>query len=308
MHALAALLLVILSASTPPYAPPVLETVTRDGTVQATFGSSGLTGARFSPDGTKVAWAAPDGAHIADADGTNSRLVDPASTSCHTECTSMNVAWSQDGAKLLISGGGPETNALQIYSLTTGSLTDAAPRLRLVLYQALGFTAGGAPVYTRDADRSGIDPFDLLVGSRVVYRFGSSHCQCGGLRLSPDGRHVAIAWQGLNGNVIRVIDVRNGVAYDIHGYNPAFALWWSPDSTRIAFPNRVQGSWTTETIAAGGGKAHAIGPGIAVGWARDGEALIVRNDYSQLWASGGGPERLLFHAPKNLLIDWVDAA
>jgi WD40 repeat protein len=276
--------------------------------VQTVFGSSGDVGAWFSPDGTKVAWPADDGVHLADADGTNSRLVEPMSTTCHTVCTEMSVAWSGDGTKLLIGGGGPGTNALQVYSLATGQLTDVAPRMRVVLYSAVGFTRGGAPVYTRDTDRSGIDPFDLLVGSRVVYRFGTSHCECGGLRLSPDGRHVAIAWQGLQGDVIRVIDVRNGVAHDIHGYNPAFALWWSPDSTRIVFPDLFQGSWTTETIAASGGKAHTVGPGIAVGWARDGEVLIVRNNYTELWASDGGPERLLFGAPKNLLIDWVDAA
>ncbi|HEY6461632.1 MAG TPA: hypothetical protein VIY73_15800, partial [Polyangiaceae bacterium] len=200
-----------------------------------------------------------------------------------------------------------QTNALQIYSLANGSFTDVAPRMRGVFYIAVGFTRREQPVYTRETDRSDVDPYDLMAGSRVVYRFDTNHCECGGLRLAPDGRHVAIAWQGLHGNVIRVIDMRNGVAHDIHGYNPAFALWWSPDSTRIAFPNLFQGSWTTETIAAAGGKAHPVGPGIAVGWARDGEVLIVRNDYRQLWASGGGSERLLFSAPKNLLIDWVEA-
>jgi hypothetical protein len=307
VHALAALLLVILSAAKPPYTPPVLETVNRGGAVQTAFGSSELVGARFSPDGTKVAWAAPDGVHLADADGTNSRVLVPASITCHTECTGMSVAWSNHGSELLIGGGGPQTNALQVYSFTTGALADAAPRLRLVFNQAVGFTAGGAPVYTRMTDRSDVDPFDLLVGSRVVYRFGSSHCECGGLRLSPDGSRVAIAMQTTHGNVMRVIGVANGVAHDIRGYNPAFALWWSPDSTRIAFPNLVQGSWTTETIAAGGGKAHPVGPGIAVGWARDGEVLVVRDNYAQLWASDGGPERLLFRAPKNVLIDWVDA-
>jgi hypothetical protein len=307
VHTLAALLLVILSPSKPPYTGAVLETVNRAGAVQTVFGSSEVVGARFSPDGTKVAWTAPDGVHLADADGTNSRLVEPASITCHTVCGAMSVAWSNDGTKLLIGGGGPQTNALQVYSLTTGALTDAVPRLRLVFAQAVGFTASGAPVYTRTTDRSGIDPYDLLVASRVVYRFGTSHCDCGGLRLSPDGRHVAIAWQGLHGNVIRVIDVRNGVAHDIHGYDPAFALWWSPDSTRIAFPDLFQGSWTTKTIAAGGGKARPVGPGIAVGWARDGEVLILRNDYTELWASDEGRERLLFRAPKNLVIDWVYA-
>jgi hypothetical protein len=305
--ALAALLLVILSASKPPYTPPALQTVNRGGTVQTAFGSSDLVGARFSPDGTKVAWAAPDGVHLADADGTSSRLVDPASVSCHTDCIQMNVVWSQDGGELLISGGGPQTNALQTYSLANGSFADVAPRLRGVDYIAVGFTNGGRPVYTRQADRSDVDPYDLMVGSRVVYRFGAGRCECGGLRLSPDGRRIAIAMQIARGNVIRVIDVRNGVAHDIHGYNPAFALWWSPDSTRIAFPNLFKGSWTTETISAGAGKAHPVGPGIAVGWARDGEVLIVRNGYTELWASDNGPERLLFRAPKSLLIDWVDA-
>jgi hypothetical protein len=264
-----------------------VEIVGRSGTVQVRYPDSrgqNASGARFSPDGQRVAWVSGDGVHVAGANGSAARLVARGSA----------FAWSGDSRSLLITGTGP----VQVYSLATGRLTTVVKARAGIFYFALGF-AGGTPVYTRGTDLAGLDPFDVVVGSRVALRIGDFHYRGSVPTLSPDGGRVAFVWPSGKGDVIRVADLRTGAHHDIGGVRPSFWLSWSPDSTRLAFANVTRGRWQTEIVSAGGGVARAVGPGVVPVWVRDGELLIVRGtSYDQLWASdGSGPEHLLFHTP-----------
>lgn len=208
--------------------PPVLEAVDRNGTVGIVYARPGLGSgpdARWSPDGSLLAWTGPDGLYVANADGTGQRRLVRQSTTCRDACVRLDFAWSPDGRSLLVGGAGAQTNGLLLVPVGSGDIVEAAPTLDVRV------TAVGSGV------------------TRVAYVFPDWRYEGSFPTLSPDGRSIAFVHPSPSGDVIRVVTLRTGKAYDLAGLRPATSLAWSPNSKRLAYVTLSRPRFHVEAVA-----------------------------------------------------------
>ena len=256
--------------------------------------SSGRTfavgeGARpvLSPKGDRVAWEAHGGiesATLASADGGATWTVGKAAPLFVVKGHATGIVWSPDGSRLAVTNARNDDHAwIVTYALGAKSVVYAAP----------AFALDSDPAWSPD-------------GSRVAF------VRQPGPRFNANAVYdpaAAASWS------IVVADARTGIGRTIwtadRGMGHTFAadaggphLWWSGDGERIAFLSEKTGWLHLAAVAADGGSARDLTPGIfeveQIAPSRDGRSLVYTSNAGDLdrrhaWRvsfSGDAPERL----------------
>jgi Tol biopolymer transport system component len=294
-----------------------VDVVGRGGDLQRVVvpaGSPAPYRALWSPDDSMVAWAARDGLHVENADGSAPRLLVAGSTSCTGACTPLGFVWSPDSRSLTVGGAGPQTNELLLVPLDGSAPQLLAPTLPFTSYNPSFWTPDGGSLvfgsFSGDIGTSSCCHADIGVTTpatgktRTLYTTRNWH----GVALplpSPDLRYRAVITERSQyRQELRIVDTATGKSRLVKGVNPTNFAAWSPDSHTVAV---VESSRHVVTVSASSGRVREIGRGLDVSWSRDGELLVVRGTYDQIWASSGGrPELLLFESPQGRYIESID--
>jgi hypothetical protein len=294
-----------------------VDVVGRGGNIErvvAPAGSPYPYRALWSPDDSMVAWAARDGIHVENADGSVARLLVPASNSCTGSCNALAFVWSPDSRALTVGGAGPQTDELQLVPVGAGAPRLLEPNLPYTSYNPSFWTPDGASLvfgsFSGNVGTASCCRADIRVTTpadgrtRTLYTTRNWH----GVTLpmfSPNLRYRAVITEvSQYRQKLRISDTRRGTSRVIKGVNPTNYAAWSPDSRNLAI---VESGRHVVTVSASSGRVREIGRGLNVYWSRDGELLVVRGAYNQVWASSGGkPERLLFKSPQGQLVNTID--
>jgi Tol biopolymer transport system component len=286
-----------------------VDVVARNGRVQRVVAPAGAPypyDARWSPDDSMIAWASRDGIHLENANGSAQRLLVPASTSCKGSCTILQFIWSPDSRALAVGGAGAQTNGLLLVPIDGGAPKTLAPALSKSLYSPAFWTPDGASLVYGGTigSRAEIRSAKLATGRRRTI-YSTPNTQAPLPLFSPNLRyHVVIKDLSQYRRQLRIVDSSSGKTRVIANVNPTNFLGWSRDSRTLAV---VESGWHVVTVSAESGRVRAIGRGLNVYWNRDGELLVIRGAYNQVWASSGGrPERLLFKSPQGQYVNTID--
>lgn len=306
-----------------------------------------IDGLALSPDGTvavltTTVWDYEENEMVSALDRVDLGTGDRRSLTPHRPGV-RSAAWSPDGSRLAFVDGAVEGRGPQIFVLPmTGgearqvtrapegvasfawsadglgffyTSRDPAPRLEGEERHNRSFAVGDHSSLTREAPRPAQLWYQALDGGEAE-RLTEGPETVGGLRVSPDGRTLALALRrspetgARNETVLRLLDLESGETRELDNPPGTYLRGFSPDGRYLAIarPRGAEPAYTPDGIflvSVAGGTAVDVSSDIdrdlgAVEWLPDGHSMLVtgvdgtRSIMWQVFVDGSPSRRIAF--------------
>jgi Tol biopolymer transport system component len=240
-------------------------------------GGFGSGDARWSPNGKMIAWTDPNGLNVERSDGSDRRLLVPAT--CAPDCNGASYAWSPNSRVIALGGAGRLPNHLRIVDVATRAATEIAPVYRSRSYQLIGWSPNGRQLAFALESFSGAtgDSEWLVVANadgsheRRLFTVGDPAHDTPVASWSPDSRSIAFTDDGRDPRDpnFAIVNVATGRIRRVGGLTPADdPPVWSPDGRQLTVVRYVAVSrYSVSTFNIATGKLTNVGVGVfPIGW------------------------------------------